>query len=629
MGNSSTTKVLKSAAAVVSALQKQDQDGHESSLIDQVSNVRNLAELGALPTLIPVLPLLLNLNGKPYSLKDHFPFGQLFRNHKPRKLVLKTGRQVSKSTSLAAHGVVVSAMHPHFATLYVTPLYEQIRRFSNNYVRPFIDESPVKSLWIGPDTEQSVMQRGFLNLSKMFFSFALLDADRIRGIRADQVCIDECQDMDPDHIPIIHETMSYSEHELAQYTGTPKTMDNTIEGFWQLSSQAEWFIRCEACNRWNIPAMEFHIDKMLGPPRDDISENQPGIICYHCRRPVVPRTGRWVHRYPERRWDFAGYHVPQAIMPVHYSNPDKWSTLIGKREGWGSVSPNMFYNEVLGESYDVGQKLVTLSDIKKAAVLPWENDQRVPPPAAIEAAKSGYLRRVLAVDWGGGGMSGVSFTVLAVLGFAADGRIDCLWGCRLLTPHDHLLEAQECMARFHEFGCDIFAHDYTGAGILRETFMTQAGFPLSRIMPIAYVRAATKAPMYHVPKTQLHPRDHYRADKTRTLLYTTTALKTGLLRFFQYDFKSTDNPGLLHDFLSLVENKVETRQASDLYMIGKAAGLPDDFAQAVNIGCVSLWHISQAWPNFANAAAAQMSPDQVQSAVGPDPGLMGGYAAIP
>ena len=621
-----SSSASRNVADIVASFQNDVTGEQDLDLLERVAGLRSMADLRCLPSIVPILPLLLNLKGKPYTLEQHFPFKQLFRNHQPRRVVLKTGRQVSKSTSLAAHGVVVSNMHDHFSTLYITPLYEQIRRFSNNYVRPFVDESPVKPLWLdGAGSEQSVLQRSFKNRSKMIFSFALLDADRVRGIQADKVAIDEVQDMDPAHIPIIHETMSASPHDLAQYTGTPKTLDNAIEGLWQQSSQAEWFMRCDSCNTWNIPSMDYHVDKMIGEVREDISADNPAVVCYSCQNPLHPRKGRWVHRYPDKRWDFAGYHVPQIVMPLHYSNADKWSTLVGKRDGWGSTSPNIFYNEVLGESYDVGQKLVSLSELKKAASLPWQNNTSDPDPQALAAARQ-YANLVLAIDWGGGGVDGVSFTAIAVLGWSS-GKIDCLWGKRLLTPHDHVGEAQECLKWFKAFGCQYIAHDYTGAGTVRETIMVQEGFPVSRLLPISYVRAATHAPMYHVPATALHPRDHYRADKTRTLLYTATSIKLNQIRFFQYDHENTDNPGLLHDFLALVETKTESRQASDIYTITKAAGVSDDFAQAVNIGCASLWHVTQSWPKFAGAAP--LTSAQVSAATDRREDAMGGYGAIP
>jgi len=132
---------------------------------------------------------------------------------------LLDGVAAHNSTSLASHGVMLANCIPFFRTLYVTPLYEQIRRFSNNYVRPFIDRSPIKPLWSGTSTENSVLQRSFKNLSMMIFSFALMDADRVRGISADKVAIDEVQDMDPDHLPIIREVMSHSKYGLFQFTG--------------------------------------------------------------------------------------------------------------------------------------------------------------------------------------------------------------------------------------------------------------------------------------------------------------------------------------------------------------------------------------------------------------------------
>jgi hypothetical protein len=110
----------------------------QKSVQERMVVLQALAKNYAFPSLEPILPLVLNLNGKPYSINNHYPFAPLFRVLMPKNQVWCTGRQVSKSTSLAAHGVVVANSVPFFKTLFITPLYEQIRRFSNNYVRPFI-----------------------------------------------------------------------------------------------------------------------------------------------------------------------------------------------------------------------------------------------------------------------------------------------------------------------------------------------------------------------------------------------------------------------------------------------------------------------------------------------------------
>jgi hypothetical protein len=197
---------------------------------------------GKIPSLVPLLPQLLNLDGKPFSLKDHFPFEPIYKRFGiPRFMIMKCGRQVSKSTSLATEGILQSAVNSHFKTLYVTPLYEQIRRFSSNYVRKFINDSPVRQALIGEAAAagaQNVLQRTFSNGSIMFFTFCFLDADRVRGIPADKLAIDEVQDINWDFLEILKHCLSASEYGLQQFSGTPKTKDNTIERLWQQSSMA-------------------------------------------------------------------------------------------------------------------------------------------------------------------------------------------------------------------------------------------------------------------------------------------------------------------------------------------------------------------------------------------------------
>jgi hypothetical protein len=596
----------------LSTIDVKDQHSAEAKVV----LLKALAEQKAFPSLEPILPLVLRLNGKPYGIHDHFPFSPLFRVLMPKNQVWKTGRQLSKSTSLAAHGVVVANSIPFFKTLYVTPLFEQIRRFSNNYVRSFIEQSPVKSQWSGTDTENNVLQRSFKNKSMMLFSFAMLDADRVRGVSADRMCIDEVQDMDPEFIPIIQETMSYSRFAMSHFTGTPKSLDNPLEGLYRRSSAAEWFIPCAHCKHWNIPSREHDLDAMIGPYRDDITEMSPGTVCAKCQKPVNPRMGRWVHRYPDRRWQFAGYHVPQLLLPLHYGDPEKWNTLLLKREGWGNMTQAQFYNEVLGESIDAGQKLVSETELRDASILPWQN-KKEPEPACLKNIMD-YKNRILAIDWGGGGEEGISFTVAAVLGFRPDGVIDCLWARRLIIGGDHLQEAKECMRIANKFNCDLVAHDYTGAGTVRETVMVQAGFNLDRVMAVRLVRSASQDLMVYKPPTQINHRAHYSLDKTRSLLYTCQAIKLLQVRFFQYDWESQENPGLIADFLALIENKADSRSGSDIYTIQRNVLLSDDFAQAVNIGCAALWHTNQAWPNFAQLAGLGRVSQQFADSQNPD-----------
>lgn len=441
-----------------------------------------------------------------------------------------------------------------------------------------------------------------------------LEVDDTHNFCANGIVISNCQDLDTSLLPIIRECLSASTWDLKGYLGTPKTKDGLLETLWQSSSMAEWFVPCLHCTTngaptWNIPSMDHHVYDMIGPYHNDISEKHPATICYKCRKPISPRLGRWVHRHPERMYHCAGYHVPQIVMPMHYASPEKWATLVAKQEGKGNTSPAMFHNEVLGHSYDTSSKLVSLTELDAVSNLGPNNAEKV------KAKLSGYQMRVLAVDWGGGGEKGISFTTAALLGLRNDGRIDVLWGKRLLTPHDHIREAKEIYRYWQMFKPTMLAHDYTGAGSLRETFLVQAGVPTRCIMPCQYVRSASQQPCFHVAPTPQHPRSHYRVDKSRTLLLTCAMIKCQKLRFFNKDYCSEEDTGLIRDFLALVEDKITTQAAGEIYRIGRQQNASDDFAQAVNFGCVALWYRSQNWPRLDGMSKYNITDEQLRATV--------------
>lgn len=575
---------------------------------------------GRFADLCPLLPMLLRLKGRPYTIDDYFPFEPFFRTRMAKATVLRTGRQVAKSSGLASQGIVISNSIPYFSTLYVTPLFEMVRRFSHNYVRAFIEESPVKSLFIDSKTTNQVLQRSFRNGSSMYFSYAFTDAERTRGIPASRTVVDEVQDLNYDFLQIIEETLSGSPWGLKQYAGTPKSLDNGLAKLSGDSSQAEWMMKCltAGCGHWNVPSLTHDLYDMIGPWHRDISEATPGIVCAKCRKPLSPRTGRWVHAFPERRWTFAGYHVPQIIMPLHYADHEKWGVLVGKMQGRNNTTPTTFLNEVCGESCDVGAKLLTQTDLKNAAVLPWP---RRPTSGAVKSIGR-YVRRILAVDWGGGGgrlsttakKTGeqqrlrTSFTSMAVLGVLPTGNIDVIWGHRSVRTHDWEYEARLCMEAMVMFKCSHLAHDYSGAGEGRLMLLYMSGLPPMNILNVTYQGTGHALITSH-PATDDNPRHIYAVDRSRSLVMTCMCIKYGLTRFFQYDHVSAADPGLLHDFLALIEEKMDSRVGTDIYAIVRNPNAADDFAHAVNIGCVMAWALSGKWPDVAEAAKFKISPE--------------------
>lgn len=552
------------------------------------------------------LPRMFRLNGRPYNLGRHFAMEPVFTTPLPEILVIASGRQVSKTTVISARQIAIAVNVPNLDFMTVTPLFEQIRNISSNVVARFIDESPLKNRWLGARPLRNVLQRSFANGSNLYFSYAGTSADRVRGKSIDIINYDEAQDIDYNLISVVNETMSASEAwEGIAYTGTHKTLTTTLQHAWSLSSQARWCIPClnAGCNKKNICDQD-HLIKMLGEYSSDISLKQPGTVCAYCRKFVYPHHGWWEHAKPTLRFRRPGYHIPQLIMPMHYSNPRKWRSLLNKFQGKQGYNQARFYNEVLGIPYDRSNTLVSQSDLAKASnvdgTIAWKGNNR---ERAMEA-RFNYEHLVLAVDWSGGGTSLTedkifSMTAFAVMGqHVRTGNLEVIYGGKLPTSADSFGEAKFVLDVFREFECDFFVHDYTGAGAQRESIMIQSGLPNERVWPVKFVMATRGPAVRCVLGTPQHPRVVWHVDKPRCMQVTCAGIKTLKVRFFENDYVSEDDPGAIADFLALVEHKIQTMRSGETYTIRRDPNKSDDFAMAVSMGAVALWHITQSWPDF-------------------------------
>jgi hypothetical protein len=184
-----------------------------------------------------------------------------------------------------------------------------------------------------------------------------------------------------------------------------------------------------------------------------------------------------------------------------------------------------------------------------------------------------------------------------------------------LRTHDFAYEARLCIEAIQLFKCSHIVHDYSGAGEGRLIFLYQSGMPTTNIINISYHGTGHNIMNFH-EATDDNPHPYYSLDKSRSLVTTCECIKYGLIRSFQYDYESADNPGLLHDFLALIEEKADSRMGTDVYTIARNPNMSDDFAQSVNMGCCALWWMTKKWPNVA-AAAKMLIPPEVLKHVHP------------
>jgi len=558
------------------------------NLGSRIKSVRHPAMLTA------ALPLF-RLKGHPYTLDDHFFFEVLFNVHLPRRALFKCARQVGKSQNMTVAKLSKTISLPYYNSLFVCPRFEQIKRISNNYMRPLIEESPVKQIFVrdGQARDQSILQRTFKNGSVHFYSFAFLDAERIRSVSCSDVNLDEVQDIQWDFIPVIAETMSGSKRWRNQlYTGTPKTLDNTIHLLWNDSTQSEWVIRCSGCNYWNVPSAEHDLIKMIG---------SNGPICAKCGKRVEPREGNWAHSFPDRQGIFVGYHIPQTIHPLHYESEANWQDLLYKMHSYPEYR---FMNECLGESFDSGIKLMTLKDLRRLA--------RCGPNTLEYAcnARREFELVSMGIDWGGGGHESQSYTAMVVAGLRPGSDvIEVLYYEKLsrTLPPEH--ETVWILDMIRKFNPQFVAHDYGGAGNLRELMMIQAGVPLEKIIPYTYVASAKKPVITYDASKDSGTRSSYSIDKARSIVTLCTMMKAGKVLLPLREEK--DENDAMNDLLNLNEDRQERPRGSDVILVSKTAGTSDDTAHALNYACACLWYAGRGYPDLAEAMRIKLSQKDI------------------
>jgi hypothetical protein len=301
--------------------------------------------------------------------QKHIPFDFTQRRYlrlpydTPSKRTLyKCGRQVEKSTLLGNKTLAYCCIINSFNVLYVSPTNQQTKTFSRDRLKEPIETSDILKSWTTTKLSDNVFEKQFINRSKITLRYAYHHADRVRGIPADMIEIDELQDINTDNIPIIEECASHSPYKYFIYSGTPKSLDNAIEKYWNdFSTQNEWVVPCERHGtpndpgswHWNVLAEE-HI-------------GNKGLICDKCGELINPMhpMAQWASMNPDIRRPaseggmgddaFEGFRIPQLMVPWL-----QWDDILVKQQ---TYPRGRFYNEVLGLSYDSGTRPLTQQDI--------------------------------------------------------------------------------------------------------------------------------------------------------------------------------------------------------------------------------------------------------------------------
>ena len=387
------------------------------------------------------------LNGTPLRFTQGRNYLKPIHEAEIDEILMMTGRQVEKTTTISVKMANNVLLRPFSSSLYVAPLNEQVKTFSRARLDKLFRYSQndlVRKRYKSSDLVDQVFHKEFTNGAEIYMRNCYEEADNIRGLSTDDVCIDEIQDILVDAIPVILETQTRSKNKHRIFTGTPKSFANTIQQQWDKSSQADWVIRCPACSKHQVLGVE--------------NVTPSAFICRNPRcKSVIPdiarAMGRWEHRYPEKR--MKGFRITQMMVP-DISPAD----IFDKIENYPLIR---LMNEVLGRSYEQADKPFTKDFL-------WEiTDRDFSMMHSITNSPFANIPTFLGIDWGEGekdGKAGTGYTVLTVCAYNPDGKFQVLFSKRFEKGKelDPDFQIRTIMNTVEVFRCRYVMADY-GAGV--------------------------------------------------------------------------------------------------------------------------------------------------------------------
>lgn len=360
------------------------------------------------------------LDGNPFRLTDRHYLKAIYDSNIEEGIIM-SGRQVEKSTTSSTHIANYTLCIPYFKALYFAPLTDQVKVFSKERIGKLYNYSQADVInreYKDKHSVDAVFEKSFKNGSVNYFKHCYEYGDNIRGITVNGIWGDEIQDIHTDAIPIIKETQSHAMEAGARmkvtwYTGTPKTFGNTIQQYWDKSTQNEWVVRCPHCGKHQILGV-----KNLTPTM---------YICIKCSMEIPKYAithGRWYALAPKN--NITGFRISQLMVP--------WITPEDIWKKYKEYSPDKFFNEVLGRSYESASKPFNALALSKL----FNNTHGLMERPEGEFTNG---KTYMGVDWGKGDKS---FTVVTIYGLGSDGKLFLLYSKRyesaLELDHDYQVD---------------------------------------------------------------------------------------------------------------------------------------------------------------------------------------------
>jgi DNA-directed RNA polymerase subunit RPC12/RpoP len=402
------------------------------------------------------------VEGRKIDFNLYEPMKFVYDLEQPELLIL-AGRQIGKSVYLASKAATKSILVPHNRILYVSPLEAQAKTWSKTKLNPIIMDSPYIKAFFKRSGNNVFFKENMLGsyIELTYASLTSEDPQRVRGKSADDLFIDETQDIQAEALPVIKETITSSLRPTVTYAGTAKSKEALTGVIWNKATKIERVYKCTGCNKYNTIHYE------------NISEK--GLVCKYCGKKLDQSKSSFAVVEKNSKSRYVAVRLPQVIMPIHQTEI-KWYDIWAKYQDY---SKEKFQQEVLGLPSGAGTRFLTLEDLKKNCM----EGKRMRNMIDNEI-KNKYIHIFMGIDWGGEGQEDKSRTAYGIFGHKkGTGDIEVL-GAGIIPAGDPKGTLEKIKNIGIAFRVDFFGAD-AGMGAYQNSIL-QAYFGVRKFLQVRY-----------------------------------------------------------------------------------------------------------------------------------------------
>ena len=274
--------------------------------------------------------------GKPLSFDDRQFLYDIYRDWSPKQVVLKAA-QIGFSTE-AIIKTIWGAKHKGIDIVYTLPTDNDVRLFAGGKINRIISLNPILQQYV---KERDTVEQKTVGERVIYYRGTKSGSAAIM-VSADLLVHDEEDRSDQKIISTYASRLQASDKKWEWHFSNPSVPGNGVSRYWNRSTQSEWFVRCEECNK----------EQFLEWP-DNVDKVRKIFVCKFCDVELINRRdGRWVDRFKEK--EFKGYHISLLMAP--------WVTAQEILDYHETKPADYFANFVLGLPY-IGQGNTVTPDI--------------------------------------------------------------------------------------------------------------------------------------------------------------------------------------------------------------------------------------------------------------------------